>query len=95
MKKALKILGNKFLLTTIIFVVWMFYFDQNDYFTMQQKKKEYKAVKDNVDYLNAETARMQKELSGLMAHSEELEKLARENYHMKRDNEDVYIIERK
>ena len=40
MKKVLKVLTNKFLLTTIGFVVWMVYFDQNDWFTMQQKKKE-------------------------------------------------------
>ncbi len=94
-KKALKILTNKFLLTGVVFTVWMVYFDQNDYFTMQQKKKEFRSVKANVDFLNLETIRMQNELAGLMAHSQKLEQLARENYHMKRDNEDVYVIERK
>lgn len=95
MKKVFKILTNKFLLTGLFFTVWMVYFDQNDYYTMQQKKKELKAVKANVDYLNSETARMEKEYYGLMTDPQKLEQLARENYHMKRDNEDVYVIERK
>ena len=95
MKKALKILSNKFLLSGLVFIVWMAYFDQNDYYTMRQHKKELKLLKDNVAYLNAETIRMQKEHAELMTNAQKLEQLSRENYHMKRDNEDVYIIERK
>lgn len=95
MKQLFRILTNKFLLSGVIFTIWMVYFDQNDYFTIRQKKKEYKEVKSNVDYLNAETTRMQKELAALMAYSQPLEQLARESYHMKKDNEDVYVIERK
>jgi len=95
MRSAIKVLTNKYLLSGVIFVVWMAYFDQNDYYTMQQHKKELKAVKDNVAYLSSETARMQKEHDQLMTDPQKLEQLARESYHMKRDNEDVYVIDRK
>ena len=95
MRSALKILTNKFLLSGIVFVVWMAYFDQNDYYSIQQRHRELQEIKDNVAYLTAETARMEKERNELMSDPRKLEQLARESYHMKRDNEDVYVIERK
>jgi cell division protein FtsB len=94
MKKVLKIVANKYLLTGAAFVIWMMYFDQNDWMTQQQHKKELKATKDNIAYLNAEIAGMQKEQVGLKTDPQQLEKYARENYRMKKDNEDVYVIEK-
>jgi len=95
MKKALRIFTNKFLISIIVFIVWMMYFDQNDYFTMQQKRKDLKALKDKVAYLNTETKNMQTELADIMTKPQKLEQLARESYYMKRDNEDIYVIEKK
>jgi cell division protein FtsB len=71
----------------------MLYFDQNDYFIVQQHRKELQLIKDNVNYLTAENARMEKEYAALVSNAQQLEKVARETYHMKRDNEDVYVIE--
>jgi cell division protein DivIC len=94
MKKVFKVLTNKFLLTSIGFVVWMVYFDQNDWFSMRQRKNDLKAAHDNVTYLNSEIARMEQERSDLVSKPEKLEQFARENFRMKRDNEDLYVIEK-
>jgi cell division protein DivIC len=94
MKKVFKVVTNKFLLTTIGFVVWMVYFDQNDWFSMQQHKGDLKAAHDNVTYLNSEINRMEQERNDLVTKPEKLEQFARENFRMKRDNEDLYVIEK-
>jgi len=51
-------------------------------------------VKDHIAYLNTEIARMARERDELRTDRSKLEKYARENYRMKHDNEDVYVIEK-
>lgn len=93
MKKVLEIVTNKFLLTAIVFGVWMLYFDQNDWFSMRRRNQELQGVKDNITYLTTEIAKMEKEKTGMVSDPQILEQYAREHYQMKRDSEDLYIIE--
>ncbi len=95
MKLFLQIFANKYVFSILFFSIWMLYFDQNDYFIVQQHRRELRIIKDNVNYLNKENEKMEKEYAILVSDPQHLEKLARETYHMKRDNEDVYIIEHK
>ncbi|WP_276132152.1 FtsB family cell division protein [Polluticoccus soli] len=94
MKKVLQILTNKFLLTLLAFGAWMAYFDQHDWVSMQEKKKNLQDMKDNIAYLDKEIAKMEKEKTGMVSDPQVLEQYAREQYRMKRDNEDLYIIEK-
>lgn len=94
MNKVIKVLTNKFLLTGAAFVVWTVYFDQNDWMTLQQRQKDLNGVKDDITYLNSEIARMSAERHDLLTNHSKLETYARENYRMKHDGEDVYVIEK-
>lgn len=93
MKPVIKILTNKYLLTTAGFLAWTIFFDQNDWVTMEQHKKELKGIKDDIAYLNGEINRMNKEKVDLVSNPMVLEQYAREHYRMKHDGEDVYVIE--
>jgi len=93
MNKTLKVLTNKYLLTGVAFLAWTVYFDQNDYFTLQQRRKELDGLKDNIAYLNGEIRRMNKEKNDLVQDPHTIEQYARENYRMKQDGEDVYVID--
>jgi cell division protein DivIC len=93
MKKVIKIITNKYLLTGLAFVIWTVYFDQNDWMAMQQRQKELNGVKENIAYLNTEIAKMNKERSDLVNNPQVLEQYAREHYRMKHDGEDVYVID--
>lgn len=93
MKKALRIATNKYLLTGIVFVVWVGYFDRNDWFTQRQREKDLESTRENVRYLRAEIADMKKRRDGLENDPAMLEKFAREQYRLKKDNEDVYVFE--
>jgi cell division protein DivIC len=95
MKKALRILTNKYLLTTIAFLAWMIYFDQNDWYSQRQRNKDLATTHTNIAFLNGEIVRMEQEHTDLVTSPQKLEKFARENFRMKKDNEDLYIIEKK
>ena len=95
MKKAFRIFTNKFLLTGLAFLVWMIYFDQNDWLLQQQRKKELQAIKDDIVYLKADINKMENEQAELAKNPKRLEQYARENFRMKKDNEDLYLIENK
>ncbi len=93
MKKALRIATNKYLLTAIVFVVWVGYFDRNDWFSQRQRERDLESTKENISYLRAEIADMKAQRDGLKNDPKVLEKFARENYRLKKDNEDVYVFE--
>ncbi len=93
MKKALRIATNKYLITAIVFVVWVGYFDRNDWFTQQRRQQELESTRENIGYLRTEIKDMKAQRDGLENDPKVLEKFARENYRLKKDNEDVYVFE--
>lgn len=95
MKKVFGLLFNKFSLTAIAFLVWMTFFDQNDWMTQQETKKQLQDTKDHIQFLTAQTEEMEEDLKRLQSDPQRLEQFAREKYRMKKDNEDLYVIERK
>jgi cell division protein FtsB len=95
MKKVFGLLFNKFSVTTISFLVWMTFFDQNDWMTQQETKKQLQDTKDHIQFLTAQTEEMEEDLKRLQSDPQRLEQFAREKYRMKKDNEDLYVIERK
>ena len=93
MKKALHIVANKYLLTAVVFIVWVGFFDRNDWFTQQQRVAELEDTRENINYLRGEIATMKQQKEGIKNNPAVLEKFARENYHLKKDNEDVFVFE--
>lgn len=92
--KLLRFFTNKYLIAAAAFGVWITFFDQNDWVSQRERKKELKDTKENIVYLNQEIAGMEKEYEALMSSPAALEKFARERYRMKKDNEDIYVIEK-
>jgi cell division protein DivIC len=86
-------LKNKYILATVIFGVWMIFFDRND-FLVQYKRvaraKQLKAQEIQKEELITDT---HKELKLLQTSAQTLEKYARENHLMKKDNEDLFVVE--
>ncbi len=88
-----KILTNKYLLSIVLFIIWMCFFDQRDLFnTLDQKAKLHELLAKK-QYYEREIAIAEQELINLQSNSSTLEKFAREQYNMKKEGEDIYIIE--
>lgn len=93
MKKTISILTNKYLVVAAFFIVWMLFFDQRDYFQQRERQAELDKLEAKKHYYEQEIAKTKKELEDLQNNPAALEKFAREHYLMKRDGEDIYIIE--
>jgi cell division protein FtsB len=90
-QRTIKILTNKFVLTGLAFLVLILFIDPNDWFTQHAREKELSRLQEKIDHIRTESDRMEKELNSLNT-SIKLEQYAREQYHEKRDSEDVYVI---
>ncbi len=87
-------LKNKYVLTLIGFAVWMLFFDDRDFFTTYFKQRsELNALVKSKQYYQEQITGTQKELDQLKVNAATIEKYAREKYLMKRDNEDLFVIE--
>ena len=93
MKKVTTILTNKYLLAGVFFIVWMLFFDQRNYFQQKETMAELDKLETKKKYYQEQIEKAKKELADLQNDPAALEKFARERYLMKRDGEDVYIIE--
>lgn len=90
--KYLKPFKNWFVIILVGFVVWMIFFDANSWFIHHELNNEIEALEDEKDYYKREIEKDNKAIKNLKT-EEGLEKFAREEYYMKRDDEEIFIIE--
>ena len=88
----LSFLGNRYLLVTLGFLVWMLFLDNYSYLEHRVLNKEIDELQDNIDYYETEIKKDSIRIKKLK-NPDQIEKYAREKYYMKRENEDIYIIE--
>ncbi len=87
------VLKNKYILSILVFAVWMVFFDDRDIITTHFRyKRELSNLENSKEYYEARIAETRIELDKLQSDPVLLEKYAREKYRMKRDNEDLYIV---
>ena len=91
-KRWFAILTNIYILILTVFVVWMIFFDTNSLLIHLELKREIKKLEKQKEFLEEEIAK-DKEVIDRLSDPEELEKFAREQYYLKRKNEEIYIIE--
>jgi cell division protein FtsB len=93
MKRFFSIITNKFLITGVAFAAWMIFLDENNWASQEERRKELRETDRNIAYLNSQIATMEKDYHELTTNPKRIEQYARERYRMKKDNEDLYIIE--
>jgi len=91
-KKWFKILLNKYIIIALAFVVWMLFFDTNSYLIHRELNQEVEKLEEDKAYFERETAIKNEQLKQL-TNDQGIEKYAREEYFMKKENESVFIIE--
>lgn len=88
----LKYFKNIFVIIFVIFAIWMLFFDANSLLIHNELNQEINDLNDEKEFYINEIEKDNKELKKLST-EEGLEKFAREEYYMKRENEEIYIIE--
>lgn len=94
-KEIFKKINNKYIIATLIFAAIIVFIDQYNIFHQIDTYKKLKKAKDQIEYYDQEIEKQQELLDKLKTDSAMMEKVAREQYMMKRDNEVIYIIEAK
>lgn len=87
-----KFFSNKYFLIALFFVVWMLFLDSNSWLIHRELNEELIKLEENKEYYKKEIAK-DEALIQKLEDSAGLEKFAREKYFMKKENEDVYIID--
>jgi len=85
-------LRNKYLLTIIIFVVWVTLLDSNNLIARYKEMRELHKLKIDREYYLKRVEEDKRKLHELKTDNQNLEKFAREQYRMKKPDEDLYII---
>ena len=85
-------LRNKYLLTIIIFVVWVLLLDSNNLISRHKEMKNHRKLKSDREYYVKRIEEDKRKLHELRTDNRNLEKFAREQYRMKKPDEDLYII---
>lgn len=80
------------MLILILFIVWMVFFDTNSYLIHRELDKEINGLENNAKFYQKEINH-DKTFINKMEDSNEMEKFAREKYYLKKENEDIFIIE--
>lgn len=88
----LKILANRYVLVLIFFAIWILFLDNYSYLEHRVLDKEIDVIEDNINYYKTEIKKDSASIKHLK-NNDRVEKYAREKYYMKRENEDIYIIE--
>ncbi|WP_224490053.1 FtsB family cell division protein [Robertkochia flava] len=92
-KRWFRIGSNIYVLVSLVFVIWMLFFDTNSWwFTHRELNAEIEKLQMQKKHLTREIAKDKKALRALQK-KRELERFAREEYYYKKDNEEIFIIE--
>jgi cell division protein DivIC len=91
-KPWFKFLSNKYVWVLLFFSTWMIFLDNYSYFDHRVLDNQVDELEDNKEYYQQEIKKDEDQIKQLN-NPEQIEKYAREKYYMKKDSEDIYIIE--
>lgn len=87
-----KYILDKYFVTILLFLVWMIFFDSTSFLVINDMNSEIKKYEEQLDYYKTEYRKNDDFYKKLMNNKEEKEKYARENYFMKKPNEEIFIL---
>lgn len=91
-KPWFKFLSNKYIWVLLFFTTWMLFLDNYSYFDHRLLDNQISELEDNKEYYQEEIKKDEEQIKQLQ-NPQQIEKYAREKYYMKKDSEDIYIIE--
>jgi cell division protein FtsB len=91
-KPWFQFLSNKYVWVLLFFSGWMLFLDNYSYFDHRFLDQQIEGLEDNKTYYQQEIKK-DKENIKLLKNPYQIEKYAREKYYMKKDNEDIYLVD--
>ena len=92
--KYFKFFTNLYVMTSLLFLFWMLFMDTNSMIFHKELNNEIRDLTEQRNKLKIEIEKDKKLIKDLND-IDNYEKFARENFYMKKDDEEIYIIEYK
>ena len=83
---------NIYVLVLTAYAIWMLFFDANSFLIHRELNQEIKKLEKQKEFLEGEIEQ-DKMILEKLSDKHELEKFAREKYYMKKENEEIFLIE--
>jgi cell division protein FtsB len=85
-------LKNKYFITSVLFIIWVGFFDQNNLAERRSNMRQLRQLEKDQIYYEQKIDEVSARLNELKTNDQNLEKFAREQYRMKKPDEDVFVI---
>ena len=85
-------LKNFYFLSSTFFLLWLAFVDNNDLFMQADLSSKQSGLEQAKDFYEEKILEVKNEKAALESNPDLLERLAREKYLMKKENEDLYIV---
>ena len=86
------LIKNKYFIVIILFLIWMIFFDLKDWRLINNRTNKLTELEKSEKHLDNLIKDTRIELNLLKTNAKTIEKYAREKYYMKKDNEDLFIV---
>ncbi|WP_437921750.1 FtsB family cell division protein [Sphingobacterium sp. LRF_L2] len=93
MERFLTLIRNKYFIAGLAFLTWMCFFDRYDVSTQIAYQQEKHKLEGEKAFYENEIGHIEKSIKNAQYNPSEIQRIARERYKMKKDNEDVYVIQ--
>ena len=90
--RLLKLIKSTYGIIIILFIIWMVFFDSNSFIIHNELNNDINELNDQKSYYEKEISKDNIELQLIQSDSG-LEKYAREKLYMKKDSEEIFLIE--
>lgn len=90
--QSLVVLRNKYVLTIVVFLVWLTFFDRYNLVDMLNNASTIHEMKAEKEYYKTKITEDSTRIKELTTNNENLEKYAREQYLMKKADEKIFIV---
>lgn len=84
--------ANKYTIVGLLFVVWIALFDKYSFIDQLQLRSKISQMEKERKYYQKKIEEDKRKKDELLGSRDNLEKFAREQYLMKKENEDIFII---
>lgn len=88
----LRFLRNKYVITFLIFYLWLYFFDQHSIWERKGNENTIESLAKEKSYFIEKIENDKNRIQELKTNKKNLEKFAREQYLMKKENEDIFIL---
>ena len=90
--QIIKLIGNKYIITIFLFSIWMLFIDDYNLINKKATIEKINYLQERKKFLSNEIKKDSIKKVLLENNVNEQERIAREKYLMKKDNEDLFII---